>query len=204
MHHARHYDSAWLCQCLQPRGHIHAIAIDIALLDDHVTQVYPDAKSEPPILRLPDVIPCYLRLKVQSTFRRFYSARKLSKKAIACTLHDASAVFSYGGLNHARHKRYEPGVRPFFVRVHQPRIAGYVSGENGSETADHRGTPDSRATPCPELCPATLHYDVIGLNTRLFEQKSLVVLSLPSLARLAGPAIWRRLQRHPLMLTASA
>jgi hypothetical protein len=84
-------------------------------------------------------------------------------------------------------------VRPFLVRMHQPRIAGYVSGENGSETTDHRGTPDRWATPFPELCPATLHYDVIGLNTRLFRQESLVVLALPSLARLPGPAIWRRL-----------
>ena len=62
MHHARHHDSAWLCQCLQPSRDIHPIAVDVALFDDHVTQVYPDAKSEPPILRLPDVIPCYLRL----------------------------------------------------------------------------------------------------------------------------------------------
>jgi hypothetical protein len=72
MHHARHHDTARLCQCLQPRRDIDAVAVDIALLYDDIAQVYPDAKSEPPILRLWGGIPCYLDLSVRPREMRVF------------------------------------------------------------------------------------------------------------------------------------
>jgi hypothetical protein len=47
VHGLRHQDVSRLREPLQARGDVHAVAVDLVLLDDHVAHVHADARLDP-------------------------------------------------------------------------------------------------------------------------------------------------------------
>ena len=55
---------------------------------------------------------------------------------VAGGLEDAAAVSGDRGVDERLAMGFEAFVRAFLIRAHQPRIAGYIAGENCGEAAD--------------------------------------------------------------------
>ena len=53
-------------------------------------------------------------------------------------LNDPAVMFDDLRLNKLPKMRFQALVRPLFVRAHQPRVPGYVGGEDRGEAADGR------------------------------------------------------------------
>ncbi len=47
-HRARHCNTAELRDRLDARRHVHAVAIDVIVLDDDITEIYADPELDPP------------------------------------------------------------------------------------------------------------------------------------------------------------
>jgi hypothetical protein len=67
-------------------------------------------------------------LELQSGSNRSDRTWEFCQEPVASILDDAAAVFGDHGCNTIGKERFQFGVRYFFVTVHEPRIARYVSG----------------------------------------------------------------------------
>ena len=73
------------------------------------------------------------RLDFGRASQRIDDAGELDQQAVAGGLDDAAAVFGDFRIDQLGAQRLEPCERPFFVRTHQPRIAGHIGGEDRGE-----------------------------------------------------------------------
>ena len=86
-------DATGLRNAFQARRHIHAVAIDIAVIDDDVANIDADAKLDPLLRPDPGVALGHAALDVGSTVHRINNARELHQHAVAGGLHDPSPMF---------------------------------------------------------------------------------------------------------------
>src|SRR4051794_2504299 len=93
-HRARNHDPAGLRNALQTRGHIHAAAVDVSVLDDDVAEVYAHAELQ---VTLPLA---KAALHFRSARDRIHHARKLSQKSIAGQLHNPAAMLRDLSVDH--------------------------------------------------------------------------------------------------------
>src|SRR5262249_9035442 len=128
-------DPAWLCQSLQTRSDIDAVAVNILVVDDDVTDVETDAKLDTPFRRDLGVALGDLPLDVDRAAYRIDDAGKLDEDAVACGLHDAPGVLRDFWIDDRAPVVLECGQRAFLIHAHQPRIACDIPRENGREAA---------------------------------------------------------------------
>jgi hypothetical protein len=145
-HHARDADASRFCQCFQPCCYIHAVAIDIAVLDDHVAEIDADAQFNAVVRRDTDVAFGHRLLHFDRAAHRIDDAGKFHQQAVASGLDDAAPVLGDLGINKLAAQRLEPFERAFLVRTHQARIPRHIGGEDRGETAggSHARAPFSR------------------------------------------------------------
>jgi hypothetical protein len=127
-----------ISQPFQPCRDVHAVAVNVTLFYDHIANVYSNSECKAPFWRIARGDMRYADLKLRCATHRSYRTLEFGKKAVSGALHDAATVLRDSWLDDLCHNSPKPAMRAFLVRVHQPRITGYVSGENSSETADHR------------------------------------------------------------------
>jgi hypothetical protein len=119
---------------LQPGGHVHPFAVDVALVVNNVAEIHPNAEQHPPVFgRLP--VPVGHRsLDRNGALDGPNDARKLAQEAIARQVDDFSAIlpahWQYDGLVRLE-IRYGHGLVP----AHETRIARDVGHQNGDESS---------------------------------------------------------------------
>src|ERR671934_43463 len=128
-------DPTWLRQSLQTRSDIDAVAVNILVVDDDVTDVETDAKLDTPFRRDLDVALGDLPLDVDRAAYRIDDAGKLDQDAIARGLDDAPAMLRDFWIDDRASVAFEGRQRAFFIQTHQPGIACDIPRENGREPA---------------------------------------------------------------------
>jgi hypothetical protein len=97
---------------------IDAIAVDIALIDDNVTDVDTNAKFDPAIFGSGAVALGHHALYFQGTTGGVNRARKLDQKAVTCSFDDAAAMFAYLRIDELTAASLERCESTFLVIAH--------------------------------------------------------------------------------------
>ena len=107
--------------------------MDVAVLDDDVTEVHADPEYDPAFLRRPRIAFGHLPLHGNRAGDGLDHARELDQNAVAGGLNDAPAMLVDFGIDQLASMRPEPRERVFFVGPHEPAVARDVRGENGGQ-----------------------------------------------------------------------
>ena len=105
---------------MQTRSDIDAVAVNILVVDDDVTDVETDAKLDTPFRRDLDVALGDLPLDVDRAAYRVDDAGKLDENTVARSLDDAPAVLRDLWIDDRASMGLECGQRAFLIHAHQP------------------------------------------------------------------------------------
>jgi hypothetical protein len=132
-HPARNTDSAGFRQRLEANRHVHAIAPDVAAVDDDVANIYADAELYPLLLRDVGVAFRHTTLQLNGALHRIHDARKLGQNPIAGGPHDSAVVTP--DLRFDKRVAMHPpsSQRAEFVCSHEATIARNVGCKDGRE-----------------------------------------------------------------------
>src|SRR5262249_11592661 len=119
------------------RGHVHPIAVDVAVLHDHIAEIDSDAEFDALLAGNIGVAIDHPMLHLDRAAYRFDRAGELHQHAIARRLHDASLMLGDFGVDQLASMRHEPLQRALFIGADQTRITRDIRGENGGEPALH-------------------------------------------------------------------
>ena len=136
----RHADFAGIGELLQPCGDVHALAIAVVALDDHVAQGDGHAHLDAPLRLDPLVALRHAPLQRHGAVHGVDHAAELRQQSVAHQLEDAAVMLCDLRLEQFLAVRPQPFERVSLVPFHEPAIAGYIGGEDGGEMAFHRGT----------------------------------------------------------------
>ena len=126
---------AGLCERLQPRRDIDAVAEDVVAIDDDVAEIDPDPEPDPAVLGHTGLAIDHRALQLGGAADRVDDAREFHQHPVAGRLDDAAGVLADLRIDQLAAMRLEAFVRAFLVRSHQPRIARHIGGEDRGETA---------------------------------------------------------------------
>src|SRR5216683_8306756 len=115
-------DPAWLGETFEPRRNVHAVAVDIAAVDDDVAQIDADAKLDPPLRRHVGVALAHRCLDLDGALYGLDDAGELDQRTVAHQLDCAASMRGDLGLNEFPAARLEAGERALLVRAHQARV----------------------------------------------------------------------------------
>jgi hypothetical protein len=139
LHPRRYADPAGLGQAFEPGCDVDAIAKDVAVLDDDVADIDPDAPLYAPLGRNRVVALGHARLHLDRAAQRVDDARELDEKAVSAGLYDPAAVLGDLRINQIRADPLEPRECTLLVGANQARVAGHVRREDGGEPALRSG-----------------------------------------------------------------
>jgi hypothetical protein len=131
----RERDAARLAHALQPRGDVHAVAVDVVALDQHVAEVDADAEHQAPLRRLARAALEHRALHLRRAPHRVDHARELGEQPVAGGLEDAPAVLGDRRVDEPRAQRLQARERAFLVGAHQAAEADDVGGEDRRQAA---------------------------------------------------------------------
>jgi hypothetical protein len=86
-------------QCLQPRGYIDPIAINVIRFGNHVAEVDADAEPDPTLFAHLGLAPDHAALHLHGATHRINHTRELGQEAVAGVFHDAAPVLRDLGIN---------------------------------------------------------------------------------------------------------
>ena len=109
--------------------------MDVAVLDDDVTEVHADPEYDPAFLRRPRIAFGHLPLHGNRAGDGLDHARELDQNAVAGGLNDAAAVLGDLGIDQCGAMRLEPREGVFLVGAHEPAVTRHVRGENRRQPA---------------------------------------------------------------------
>ena len=126
----RHTNSARLGNAFQPCGNIDAVAENVVVIKNDVTDMDTDTKFDPLILRHTGVLFGNTTLNLDRASRRVHGAGELDQRAVAGGLDDAASVGGYSGVSKGVSDSLQPGQRAFFVSTHQTAVSGNIHRQN--------------------------------------------------------------------------
>ena len=138
---ARDADAAGLGQLLQSRGNVHAVAIDVVVLDDDVADVDADPEHDAPVVGLIGLALGDARPGSRGAFDRVDHASELDQRTIAGELDDAAVMLGDLRLDEVLAQRFQACVRALLVGRHEPAIADDVRSQDRGQPALHRSRP---------------------------------------------------------------
>jgi hypothetical protein len=83
----------------QPRSDVDAVAENIVVIDDDVTDVNADAKFDPLVLRQDGILLGHLALDIRRTAHRINGTGKLDQRPVTGRFDDAASMGGYRGIN---------------------------------------------------------------------------------------------------------
>jgi hypothetical protein len=95
----RQVDTSWLGEGLEARGNVHAIPIEIPMLDDHIAQIDADPKREASSPRHGLIAIGHPTLDIGCAPDRIDHTGEFDKQAIAGRFYNPAGVFSHGGID---------------------------------------------------------------------------------------------------------
>jgi hypothetical protein len=124
-------DAASFGNGFQPRGNVDAVAEDVALVDDDVADVNPDAQFDAPVGGFVRIALRHSALLLDGAAGGVHGAAEFDQDAVAGAFDDTAAMLGDHRLQQVATMGVEPGQRAFLVGPHQPAVAGDIPGENG-------------------------------------------------------------------------
>ncbi len=141
---AGHAYAAWVGERLQARRYVDALAPHVAAVDDHVPDIYADAKFEPLVDRNVRIALRHPTLQHDGTAHSVHDACELRQNPVAGDSDDASLVSVYGGLDELIPVRPPLFERAFFIGPDEATVASDVRRHDGCQPSldmDARGVP---------------------------------------------------------------
>ncbi len=129
--------AAGLGQPFQPRGDVHALAVDVLPFADHVAEVDANAKHDPLSLGQRLVRLRHLALKLERAGHCVHRTAELDQDTVADDFDDAPAVRPDGRLKNGRASLLQGRERAGFVRLHEAAVSHDVSHHHGGQAAFH-------------------------------------------------------------------
>ena len=154
-------------QRLQPGRDIHPIAEDVVFLDDHVTKVDPNPKSNAPVLRSFRIALGHSALDFGRASYCVHHARELGKEAVAGVFHNSAPVFRDLRVDQFLEVRLQALVRSLLIHPHQPRVPGDISGEDCGETSGDGHPVGESRPPEADIHGVLVEGPVLGSAPRL-------------------------------------
>ena len=111
--------------------------MDVVCLDDDVAKIDPDPEHDPLFLGCPGVSLAHSTLHSDRTGDGLNDTWKFDQDAVAGRFDDAAFVLDDLRINEFLAMRSEPSQSASLVPADQPRVAGHIGSENGSEPALH-------------------------------------------------------------------
>src|SRR5262249_33934120 len=130
-----HQDAAWFRKLFQASRDVDTIAIPIAALDHHVTEIDADAQDDLSVLGQAGIGLGHAVLEVYGTLHSVDRASELDQCAIADDLEDTALVLGDQWLQHLPAPRLEGSERSGLIPLHKPAVADHVGGEDGGQAA---------------------------------------------------------------------
>ena len=113
-----HADPARLGDAFQPCGDVNAVAEDITIIKNDVTDMDADAKFDPLIRRHGDVLLSHTALNFNRIAHRIDCACEFDQHAVAGRLDDAASMRGDCGVNKRLSDNLEAGQRAFLISTH--------------------------------------------------------------------------------------
>jgi hypothetical protein len=130
-------DTTGLCDPFKARSDIDAITEDVVVVDDDVSDVDADPKSNTLMMRDVNILPSHALLNFNGTSRGIHRARELDQHAVAGGLDDASAMRGDGGINQRLSEHLELRERALLVEAHQLAITGDIRRHHSRQSSLH-------------------------------------------------------------------
>ena len=127
-YHAADADVTWFGQSFEAGGDIDTVAVDVALVEDHVAEIDSDAELDPAFHRHIGIVLNHRPLDFDGAAHRIDNTGKLDEQPVAGGLDDAAPMLLDLGIRKVTADRLQSFERAFLVGTHQPRIAGDVGG----------------------------------------------------------------------------
>ena len=150
-HYSRNTNSTRFRQCLKSCGYINAVAVDVVLFGDHVTEIDTNPEGDAFVLGRPGIAVGHCSLHLSSAAHGVHDTRKFRQKAIASVLYDPAMMLADFRIDQFPEMRFEAFVRPLLIHPHQARIPRHIGGEDRGEAADRRHFLPGRSVFEPEL-----------------------------------------------------
>ncbi len=145
---ARDTDAARISQGLNPRGHVHPVAVDVVALNDHIAQIDADPEFDAPLLGHTGITLSHAALDRDGAFHRIDDAAEFDQGAIAHQLDDTPTVAFDLGVDEFGPVRLQGIERTDLVLAHQAAVADHVGTQDSGKPAFH-------TVPCHESAPLT-------------------------------------------------
>ena len=138
-HRARDADAAYRALCLQSSGDVHAVAMQVSAVRDHVANVDADAEANAPVRRLIAVIDRHLLLYLDRAAHRAVDAVERDQQRVAAGLHHSAAVLADGRVDQCASQRAQAVQRTGIVQSNQAAVADHVGIDDSDELPAARG-----------------------------------------------------------------
>jgi len=135
VHRGTEANPARLSQRFEPGCNVDAVAEDVAILDDDVTDIDAHAKFDAPPCPCRGVAGDHLPLHLDRAAHRVDDAGELDKEAVAGRFDDATPMLSDFGIGEFPADRTQLRDRALLVLADQPRIAGDIDRQNGRQSS---------------------------------------------------------------------
>jgi len=129
---AGHRDPARFCIGLQPGGDIHRIAIDVAAIDDDVSDIHADAQADATVRQLAKFGGSDGALYLQRTRDCRANIVEDHQRSIAGVLDQGPPVRGNARREFRGAEPHEPLIGGALIRRHQPAVADHIGGENSA------------------------------------------------------------------------
>ena len=157
LHSRRDADAARFGECFEPRGDVHSITENIAILDNNVADVNTDTELDP--IRRPGVSLRHALLDFHCAAQGIDNAAELHEETIAGRLHQPAMMLADFRVYYFGSNRPEPVQRSLFITPDQARIAGHIGCQDRRQPAfsadplsrTHRSYPVSKPSSGSDL-----------------------------------------------------
>jgi hypothetical protein len=133
LHSGRYADATRLCKTLQTCRHVHAVAENVATIDNNVANIDANAELDALSLWHLGIALHHAALNINGTAYRFHDAAEFSEQPIYGVLDDPTTVLSDPGVHKGAQMARELGARPFFVHACQPAVPDNIDRHDSSQ-----------------------------------------------------------------------
>lgn len=134
-HRAGDADPAGLGQCLQPRGDVDTVAVNVTAFGDHIAEIDPNAEGDPLILGNVGIAVDHRPLHLDGAADRIHNTWKFHEHPVAGGFYDPTVMFCDLRIEQLAADRFEALERAFLIRAHQTRISRDIGSEDRKEAA---------------------------------------------------------------------
>src|SRR5262249_33823082 len=128
-------DAVRVGETFQACSHVDAIPIDVATVDDDITNIDADPELNALLRRRVGIACDHGVLNVDGTAQRIHHTCKLHKYAIAGGLHDSAAVLPDLRIEKLAPMRIQTAKSILLICAHQPAVPGDIGGHDSGKAA---------------------------------------------------------------------